>query len=141
MTFETTALVRFSHVDPAGIVFYPRFFEMLNGAVEDWFAAAIGADFHSMHLVRRVGVPSVEVSAEFVVPCRLGELLTIAIGARHVGNSSCKYDAVFSVAGELRLRASGTLVCMDMETHKARPWPDDIRTGLMASRAPAEAPG
>ena len=35
MAFETTVLVRFGDIDGAGIVFYPRFFEMLNSAVED----------------------------------------------------------------------------------------------------------
>ena len=37
MSFTTTRKVRFEHCDPAGIVFYPRYFEMINGTVEDWF--------------------------------------------------------------------------------------------------------
>ena len=30
--------IRFRHCDAAGIVFYPRYFEMMNDLVEDWFA-------------------------------------------------------------------------------------------------------
>jgi acyl-CoA thioesterase FadM len=33
--------IRFQHIDYAGIVFYPRFLEMLNGLVEDWFEEAL----------------------------------------------------------------------------------------------------
>ncbi len=31
------APVRFTHTDPAGYDFFPRFFEMFQACVEDWF--------------------------------------------------------------------------------------------------------
>src|SRR5476649_217235 len=34
--FYSDTLVRFSHCDPAGIIFYPHYFVMFNGLVEDW---------------------------------------------------------------------------------------------------------
>jgi DNA-binding MarR family transcriptional regulator len=34
--FRRPRLIRFSDCDPAGIVFYPQYFVMLNGLVEDW---------------------------------------------------------------------------------------------------------
>ena len=34
--FEREALIRFSHCDPAGIVFFPQYLVMFNGLVEDW---------------------------------------------------------------------------------------------------------
>ena len=37
MAFTVTQRVRFQHCDPAGIVFYPRYFEMLNATIEEWF--------------------------------------------------------------------------------------------------------
>ena len=52
MPFETITKVRFAHIDGASIVFYPRYFEMLNAAVEDWFALELGVDFRSMHTNR-----------------------------------------------------------------------------------------
>ena len=36
--FTVDIPVRFQHTDPAGIVFYPRYFEMINQVIEDWFA-------------------------------------------------------------------------------------------------------
>ena len=35
--FQTQIEVRFADCDPAGIVFYPRYFEMFNGLVDVWF--------------------------------------------------------------------------------------------------------
>jgi 4-hydroxybenzoyl-CoA thioesterase len=32
--YQREVLVRFAHCDPAGIVFYARYFEMINGVVE-----------------------------------------------------------------------------------------------------------
>ncbi|MBS0284359.1 MAG: acyl-CoA thioesterase, partial [Proteobacteria bacterium] len=112
MSFETQVLVRFAHVDPAGIVFYPRYFEMLNGAVEDWFAGALGMDFRTLHQDRRLGAPTVKLDVTFVAPSRLGDQLTIAITPRVVGRSSCTIEAVFTGDGQERMRVETVLVCM-----------------------------
>lgn len=138
MAFETTALVRFAHVDGAGIVFYPRYFEMLNAAVEDWFAHQLGADFRSMHNDRGLGMPSVQVEAEFVAPSMLGDELTIRLTPRRIGRSSCTYDAIFVASGRERLRATGTLVCMNLKTQKSEPWPEDIRQRIVSDLVPAD---
>ncbi len=37
--------VRFTHTDPAGFVFFPRYFEMIQAVVEDWFTHAIGVRY------------------------------------------------------------------------------------------------
>ena len=89
MTFETRAQVRFADVDPAGIVFYPRYFEMLNGAVEDWFADRLGLPFAIMHRERHMGVPTVSLAVTFLHPSILGEDLSIVLNPREIGKSSC----------------------------------------------------
>ncbi len=35
--FEATRVLRFGDCDPAGIAYYPRYFDLLNGVVEDWW--------------------------------------------------------------------------------------------------------
>lgn len=135
--FETTALVRFAHVDAAGIVFYPRYLEMLNGAVEDWCDRALGASFHMLHVVRKIGVPTVKLQVEFSAPSRLGDSLTITILPVKLGRSSCDLDVRFACSGEERLRAQVTLVCMDLATHRSTPWPDDLRPRIADGMAEA----
>lgn len=137
MAFETSTQIRFAHVDGAGIVFYPRYFEILNAAVEDWFAEALGADFRSMHHERGIGVPTVQLNAEFLAPSLLGDELAVRITPRHVGRSSCTYEVVFTGEGRDRVKASATLVCMDLIARKAVPWPDDIRMRMLVDLVPA----
>ena len=66
--------VRFQHVDYAGIVFYPRFLEMLNCLVEDWFEEALERPFSKMHETN--GIPTVDLKIQFRNAARLGEILT-----------------------------------------------------------------
>ncbi|QKS01174.1 acyl-CoA thioesterase [Sphingomonas sp. CL5.1] len=126
MPFTTHAQVRFAHVDPAGIVFYPRYFEMLNGAVEDWFADHLGTDFKTLHLDHHLGIPTVKLDVRFIAPSELGDRLTITIKPRAVGRSSCTLEIVFSGGERDRLRAIVVLVCMDLGSQRATAWPREI---------------
>ena len=40
--------IEFNHCDPAGIVFYPRYFEMVNSVVENFFREVAGHSFAAM---------------------------------------------------------------------------------------------
>ncbi len=127
MSYVTHAQVRFAHVDPAGIVFYPRYFEMLNGALEDYFADVVGTDFARMHIRRRIGVPTVKLESEFVAVSRLGDHLDFTVHVERVGRSSAELDIAARCAGELRFRARLVIVCMDLDAGRAFAWPDDLR--------------
>lgn len=137
MAFEMRTRVRFADVDPAGIVFYPRYFEMLNAAVEDWFASDLGMDFATLHLRRRIGVPTVRLECDFLAPCGLGDLLTVTITPTHVGRSSCAVAYRISGGGTDRVRAAATLVCMDLDSQKSMPWPEPLRARLAQGLVPA----
>lgn len=131
MSFETRLKVRFADVDPAGIVFYPRYFEMLNAVLEDWFAD-MGADFAAMHLTRRIGVPTVKLECEFMAPGMLGDELSVAVRPTRIGRSSCNIEYGITGGGVDRIRASAVLVCMDLDRQKAVEWPQDIRERIEA---------
>ena len=70
MPFATHTKVRIAQVDPAGLVFYPRYFEMLNNAVDDWFDEALGLDMATMHMDEHIGVPTVKLDVSFMAPSR-----------------------------------------------------------------------
>ena len=137
MSFETRVKVRFADVDPAGIVFYPRYFEMLNGAVEDWFAQALGLDFRTMHLERHIGTPTVRMTVDFTAPGELGDDLTIRIAPVQIGRSSCTINALFTGDGRDRVRVESVLVCMDLQTQRSIPWPEAVRARMEQELATA----
>ncbi len=135
MTIVHRSQVRFGDVDPAGIVFYPRFFEMLNAAVEDWFADFIGVDFATLHLERRVGVPTVRVESDFLAPCRLGEQIDIDLEVEELGRTSAKLRYSFLVGDEVRVKGRSVLVCMSLESYRPISWPADLRRRMQPSKA------
>jgi 4-hydroxybenzoyl-CoA thioesterase len=78
--------IRFKHVDYAGIVFYPRFLEMLNDLVEDWFEEALDRPFSKIHETN--GIPTVDLKVQFKNAARIGEILTKSLWVKELKNSS-----------------------------------------------------
>ncbi len=122
--------VRFQHADPAGIVFYPRYFEMINQVVEDWFAQGLGLDFHKLHVLQGHGVPTVHVEADFTRPSRLGEVLSFALSVASVGGRTFTLHLAASCGDEERLRATAVLAYAALGDLRARPIPDELRAAM-----------
>ena len=78
--------IRFRHTDFAGIVFYPRFLEMLNDLVEDWFDEALDRPFSKIHETN--GIPTVDLKVQFKNAARIGEVLTKKLWVKELKNSS-----------------------------------------------------
>ncbi len=67
MSYTKTIQIEFNHCDPAGIVFYPRYFEMTSAVVENFLADEIGRSFAQMHNDgMKNGVPTVHIEADVV---------------------------------------------------------------------------
>ena len=123
------AAVRFAHCDPAGIAYFPRLFELVDAAVEEWTAQLL-VPRAELHGARRLGLPTVDLAARFAAPCRLGELLDIAVAHGAVGASSVVLTATATVAGAPRFTATLKQVLMNLDTARAAPWPAEWRARL-----------
>lgn len=128
--FEQDVLIRFAHCDPAGIVFYPQYFVILNGFMEDWFSEGLGVDFADMVTRRRIGNPTARIDCTFVRPTRLGERLRLGVVVTRLGDSSISIEVQGKVGDELRLKAVQTLVLMSLDTMKSVTIPAEIRSAL-----------
>ena len=109
MSYSRIIPVEFNHCDPAGIVFYPRYFEMLNSVVENFFGEVVGVSF-AMMMQDGTGVPTARVEVNFRAPSRLGDRLDFTLEVTRVGGSSVGFTVRAEGAGELRLVADLTLV-------------------------------
>lgn len=129
MSYERLIQVEFNHCDPAGIVFYPRYFEMTNSVVENFFADVVGRSFAQMHLHGQLnGVPTVRIETDFLAPSRLGDKVLFALTIIRLGDSSLAVSISARLGDEVRMRAKLTLVWID--GMKAAPWPDAMRARL-----------
>lgn len=123
--FSTQQKVAFQHCDPAGIVFYPRYFEMINATVELWFEQALDESFAAI-IAAGDGVPTRHIETDFPRPSRLGETLTFALDVARLGRTSLDLRIVAECAGETRLSAELTLVRIASADGRPKPWPAPI---------------
>jgi 4-hydroxybenzoyl-CoA thioesterase len=123
--------ILFQHCDPARIVFFPRYFEMLNAVVEEWFDLGLGISFKQLHTDREEGIPSIRLEAEFMAPSRLGDQVDFALEVVRMGTSSAEFLVTATCDGELRLKIRQTVVHISNHAGKSTPWPDDMRQQMM----------
>ncbi|MBI5018368.1 MAG: acyl-CoA thioesterase [Deltaproteobacteria bacterium] len=141
MLFSSEFLIRFSHCDPAGIVYFANFFDMINAVVEDWFSQALGTPFQSLHADRNVSFPVVSTQCEFSSPCRLGDKLALELSVAHLGQSSLTLTIRGRVAREEKLRARHTIAMISLDSYRAVAIPEDLRARIGAYVEEAPAPG
>lgn len=124
MAYEMTQKVLFRHCDPAGIVFFPRYFEMMNDCVEAYFADALGWPFEEV--LKDGGTPTASITTDFLAPSRHGDVLVLRLEPVKLGRSSMRYVMTARAGGEDRFRTEATLVRVGADG-RPRPWPDEIR--------------
>lgn len=111
-TNTRTWIVEWGDCDPAGIVFYPRFFAAFDTSTARLIEAAWGKP--SGEIFRENGIigwPMVDTSARFVAPASFGDAVDIETKITRVGRSS------FAVAH--RLSRDGMLCA---ECSEVRVW-------------------
>jgi 4-hydroxybenzoyl-CoA thioesterase len=129
-TFSRERLIRFSHCDPAGIVYFVNFFDMVGGVVEDWFREAVGLPFQEMHLERRVGFPIVNTGCEFFRPAHLGDTLVLELAIARLGRSSIEFRVRGSVQDNEKFRARHKVALVSLDSFRPLAIPDEMRARM-----------
>jgi 4-hydroxybenzoyl-CoA thioesterase len=134
--YQTQIHVRFADCDAAGIVFYPRYLEMFNGLVEDWFRYQLHSSFTEIVTNRGWGLPTVHLEVNFLAPSRFDEMLSATLRVRSLGTSSMGLDILLRGPdnGD-RVRGKVVLVLIDRAAQRAIPWPTDLRARILAFQA------
>lgn len=130
MPFTTTHVVRFQHCDAAQIVFYPRYYEMLNATIEEWFETCLAWSFAAIHVTMGMGVPTVAQEARYLRPSRLGDRLDFTLTPLRLGGSSVTLSVEVSCEGEARASFTSTLVWFAQADGRPRRWPDELRSAI-----------
>ena len=129
-TFSRERLIRFSHCDPAGIVYFVNFFDMVGGVVEDWFREAVGLPFQEMHLEQRIGFPIVNTGCEFFRPAHLGDTLVLELAIARLGRSSIEFRVRGSVGGEEKFVARHKVAMVSLDSFRPLAIPEPMRAKM-----------
>ena len=84
--------VEWGDCDPAGIVYFPRFFEYFDACTNALFERA---GFHKAEMLKQyglVGIPLVEATAQFHAPASFGETVTVETRIVEWGQSSFRVE-------------------------------------------------
>ena len=130
--FTLQQKVRFQHCDPAGIVFYPRYFEMINTTVEEWFAQRLGVPFETLHGTLGAAVPTASIAVDFHAPSKLGDVLEFRLSPTRIGRSSVRLSIGAYCGAEKRLTLETTLVFTRerANANRSETWPESIRARI-----------
>ena len=103
--------VEWGQCDPAGIVFNSRFFELFDSCTWLLFQAALGVKPHELRSAFNiVGIPLVDVRANFIKPIRFGDVVDVASRVSEFHRSSFDVEHRLSVNGELAVEGEETRV-------------------------------
>ncbi|MGB4828738.1 MAG: thioesterase family protein [Paracoccaceae bacterium] len=130
MNFHHPIRIEFNHCDPAGIVFYPRYFEMTNSTVETFFRVVVGHSYAAM-VEHREGVPTARIESNFHAPARLGEVLDWQLTVTRLGTSSIGFHLEAHCDGTHRMTADLTLVFV-AANGRPQPWRPAMRDRITA---------
>jgi 4-hydroxybenzoyl-CoA thioesterase len=131
MAFTNTRAVRieWGDCDPAGIIFYPRYFEIFDASSALLFEAALGiTKFEMFKTLDFAGWPLVNTHARFLKPTRFGDDVTVESTITFSRSS-------FEIAHRLSLKGELCVECTDKRVWtvrdesgalKSRPVPEEV---------------
>jgi 4-hydroxybenzoyl-CoA thioesterase len=119
-TFATP--VRFSDIDHARIVYYPRFFHFFHLAFEELWRTRLGGRAYAELIDRdRLGFPVVHAECDFTAPLAFGDTAEIELSVLKLGAKSINFRYRVYRAADARPRiacAEGKVVCAMVDLAK-----------------------
>jgi 4-hydroxybenzoyl-CoA thioesterase len=126
--FSRRLTIEWGHCDPAGIVFNPRFFEFFDWSTALLIGAALGRDKAAVQAAYKiVGIPLVDIRANFLRPSKYGDEVEIVSAVTNVGRSSFEIDHKLFNGGRLAV-----------DGHEKRVWVVRDAEGALKSQAMPE---
>lgn len=127
--FAHTYRVRYRDIDPQGVVYFPTYLAIVNGAIHEYFRwlghpYRLGADPErgdDFHIVRS--------EVDYRAPVAFDEDVEIGVRATRVGRSSLTLQAaIFGIGAPDDLRTLAVIVWVntDQTTHRSVPLPEPL---------------
>lgn len=132
LTHTRTTRIEWGDCDPAGIIFYPRYFEIFDISTTMLIERATGMKkIEYLKAYAIAGHPVVETRAKFRLPTRFGDEVSIESAVVACGRSSFKIEHRLTHAGALAAEGFETRVWVardpdDSTRMKSRPIPPEV---------------
>ena len=130
-----TVRIEWGDCDPAGIIFYPRYFEIFDASTAALFERALGiTKFQMFKTLEFAGWPLARTRARFLKPTRFGDDVTVETTVTF-GRASFEIVHRLTLKGELCAECSEKRVWVVRDADgklKSHPVPDEVRAKFAA---------
>ncbi|MEM9379385.1 MAG: thioesterase family protein [Planctomycetota bacterium] len=126
--YSTVIQVRFGHVDPAGIAYFPRIFDYVHDVFEGLWEEHVGMRYYTLLLERHVGFPLVHSDVDFHRPLRFGDRPVVSVTCFRLGRTSLGLRYRFRIGDRLHLEARMVTVCTNTDTMEPIEIPEEFRS-------------
>ena len=124
--------IHWGDCDPAGIIYYPRYFEIFDRCTTAMLEQELGMIKRKFLIAYDFsGYPCVETGARFLLPTTFGDDVIVESTIARLGRSSFEVHHRLSKDGKLAVEGSETRVWVrrqsaDAMSIKAHPIPDEV---------------
>lgn len=125
--FTTQQKVRFGHVDPAGIAYFPRIYDYIHEAFEELWEVHVGVRYYSLLGEQRIGFPLVHSEVDFAHPLRFGDRPSVRVTCFKLGSSSLGLRYVYRLDQVTCVDARMITACIELDSMKTIPMPEAYR--------------
>lgn len=126
--YEREWTVRFADTDPFGIAHYPRIVDAVHHTADEYLES-IGYPFWRLTGTEGIGLPIVDVGAQFRRPLDAGDVVTIGLTPR-VGETSVRFEYDGSIGDELAFTAYEQRVCVKVGGDEGVSVPEWLRDAM-----------
>ena len=132
LTNSRTVRIEWGDCDPAGIVFYPRFFAIFDASTTALFERALGmTKYKFIERYGIVGYPMVDTRARFIAPAKFGDDVVIESTIKEFRRSSFDVEHRLTNGGALAVEGFETRVWAardpsDPARIKSAPIPEEV---------------
>jgi len=127
--FSEHFVIRLPHTDAAGVVFYPKLFEIEEELFERWLELG-GFSVRAMLEGRMAPTPIVQCSGEFRMPVQVGDRLAVRLAGVEIGRSGYTLAWTFHRDGQVVMSARVKRVSIDPEAGGSVDLPEAFRAWL-----------
>jgi 4-hydroxybenzoyl-CoA thioesterase len=132
--------IEWGDCDPAGIVYYPRYFAMFDHSTAMLLEAASG--YTKYEMTKRydfIGFPMVDTGAKFMIPSKFGDDIVIETAISELGTSSFNISHKVWKGDKLAIEAHEKRVWVgkhpdDPSRIKSKPIPDEVANKLRGKK-------
>jgi 4-hydroxybenzoyl-CoA thioesterase len=125
MVYRRSTRIEWGDCDPAGIVFFPRYFAMFDSCTTSLFTQALGmSKYQFTRHYGFAGYPMVDTRARFLKPTKFGDDVEIETQVTEFKRSSFNVQHRLTLGGELCVECQDTRVWVQRDPDN----PEKIRS-------------